>query len=149
MAEIDLLLREEAFMVPGGASQPTMRLEPGAEPLSDVDSTGLFSVIVRQPSPAVSVIHIAGEVDLLTGPLLHDHLSALLATRPECLIIDLSQVSFLGATGLTALINTRRAATQQGTTLRRFLAVSSGFSDQVCVVPAWRVDEGVMVSLAA
>ena len=30
-----------------------------------------------------------------------------------------------------------------------FLAVSSGFGDQVCVVPAWRVDEGVMVSLAA
>jgi hypothetical protein len=30
-----------------------------------------------------------------------------------------------------------------------FLAVSSGFGDQVGVVPAWRVDEGVMVSLAA
>jgi hypothetical protein len=31
----------------------------------------------------------------------------------------------------------------------RLLAVSSGFGDQVCVVPAWRVDEGVRVSLAA
>jgi transposase len=29
----------------------------------------------------------------------------------------------------------------------RFLAVSSGLVDQVCVVSAWRVDEGVMVSL--
>jgi hypothetical protein len=29
------------------------------------------------------------------------------------------------------------------------LAVSSGFGDQVRVVPAWRVDEGVIVSLAA
>jgi hypothetical protein len=29
------------------------------------------------------------------------------------------------------------------------LAVSSGFGDQVCMVPAWRVDEEVMVSLAA
>ena len=28
-----------------------------------------------------------------------------------------------------------------------FLAVSSGFGDQVGVVPAWRVDEGVVVSL--
>jgi hypothetical protein len=28
------------------------------------------------------------------------------------------------------------------------LAASSGFCDQVCVVPAWRVDEGVVVSLA-
>jgi hypothetical protein len=31
----------------------------------------------------------------------------------------------------------------------RFLAVSSGFGDQVGVVLAWRVDEGVMVSLGA
>lgn len=29
-----------------------------------------------------------------------------------------------------------------------FLAVSSGFGDQVGVVAAWRVDEGVIVSLA-
>ena len=29
----------------------------------------------------------------------------------------------------------------------RFLAVSSGFGDQVGVIPAWWVDEGVMVSL--
>ncbi len=33
--------------------------------------------------------------------------------------------------------------------IRRFLAVSSGFGDQVGVVAAWRVDEGVIVSLAA
>jgi AraC-like DNA-binding protein len=32
---------------------------------------------------------------------------------------------------------------------KRFLAVSSGFGHQVSVVPAWRVDEGVIVSLAA
>ena len=30
-----------------------------------------------------------------------------------------------------------------------FLAVSSGFGDQVSVLSAWRVDEGVVVSLAA
>jgi hypothetical protein len=30
-----------------------------------------------------------------------------------------------------------------------FLAVSSGFGDQVGVVAVWRVDEGVIVSLAA
>jgi hypothetical protein len=29
------------------------------------------------------------------------------------------------------------------------LAVSSGFGDQVSVIPAWRVDEGMSVSLAA
>jgi hypothetical protein len=33
--------------------------------------------------------------------------------------------------------------------IMRFLAVSSGFGDQVGVVAVWRVDEGVVVSLAA
>jgi hypothetical protein len=33
--------------------------------------------------------------------------------------------------------------------VNRLLAVSSGFGDQVDVVPAWRVDGGVIVSLAA
>jgi hypothetical protein len=41
------------------------------------------------------------------------------------------------------------ARTVDTLTLGGFLAVSSGFGDQVSVVPAWRVDEGVIVSLAA
>ena len=36
-----------------------------------------------------------------------------------------------------------------GTGTAGFLAVSGGFGDQVCVVSAWWVDEGVRVSLAA
>jgi O-methyltransferase involved in polyketide biosynthesis len=42
-----------------------------------------------------------------------------------------------------------RLANYSPTLKARLLAVSSGFGDQVSVVPAWRVDEGVMVSLAA
>ena len=37
----------------------------------------------------------------------------------------------------------------EGTPARGLLAVSSGFGDQVRVVSAWRVDEGMIVSLAA
>jgi hypothetical protein len=41
------------------------------------------------------------------------------------------------------------AQREGGSARIRFLAVSSGFGHQVSVVPAWRVDEGVIVSLAA
>jgi anti-anti-sigma factor len=86
--------------------------------LNYVDGTELFSVIVHQPNPAVVVVHLAGEIDLLAEPSLQDHLSELLVTQPDCLIIDLSQVSFMGATGLSVLVRTRHVAAQQGTILK-------------------------------
>jgi anti-anti-sigma factor len=46
------------------------------------------------------------------------HVSTLLANRPECLIIDLSQVSFMGAAGLSVLIKARGTAAHQGTALK-------------------------------
>lgn len=55
---------------------------------------------------------------MLTGPSLRRHLDDALATQPERLIVDLSHVSFLGATGLAVLINAQRAATQQGANLQ-------------------------------
>lgn len=83
-----------------------------------VDGAELFSVIVQQLNPADVILHVAGEIDLLAEPSLHAHVSTLLASRPERLIIDLSQVSFMGATGLSVLIKSRGAAAQQGTALK-------------------------------
>lgn len=45
-------------------------------------------------------------------------LHELLTTGPERLIIDLSQVSFLGSTGLSVLITVRQTAIQQGIALQ-------------------------------
>lgn len=89
-----------------------------AEFLSDVDAAGLLTVIVQPAGDAVSVIRVIGEVDMLTGPRLEDHLVSLLATRPKRLIVDLGGVSFLGSTGLSILIKTRDIAGQQGTALQ-------------------------------
>lgn len=89
-----------------------------AESLSDVDAAGLLTVIVQPAGDAVSVIRVIGELDMLTGPLLEDHLVSLLATRPKRLIVDLGGVSFLGSTGLSILIKTRDIAGQQGTALQ-------------------------------
>lgn len=100
------------------AYQPDDYPTSGIEPLGYVDGTKLFSVIIDQPDPAVVVIHVAGEMDILTELPLQDHVSKLLATRPQRLIIDLSCVSFIGAAGLSVLLSARDTATQQGTALQ-------------------------------
>ena len=99
------------------APQP-VHAAPSAEPLSYLDDSELLSVTVRQLGPTVWIIHVAGELDMFTGPSLQDHLNKLLATRPDRLIIDLSQVSYMGSAGLQVLLDTRQAADQQATTLQ-------------------------------
>jgi anti-sigma B factor antagonist len=111
-------LKEEASVAAEEAYQPDDYSASGIEPLDYVDGTGLFSVAVQQPDPAVMVIHVAGEMDMLTASPLHDRFSQLLATRPQRLIIDLNRVSFLGATGLSVLLSARDIAAQQGTALQ-------------------------------
>ncbi len=105
-------------MTAEGADQPANHSGPSAEPASFVDVTELLTVSVHQADDAAWVIQVAGELDMLTGPHLHDHLSKLLATRPERLIIDLSQISFMGSTGLSVLITTKQTADEQGTKLQ-------------------------------
>ena len=60
----------------------------------------------------------AGQVDMLTGSSLQSHLNKALASRLARLIVDVSQVSFLGSTGLSVLINIQAAATHQGITFQ-------------------------------
>ncbi|HKS51807.1 MAG TPA: STAS domain-containing protein [Pseudonocardiaceae bacterium] len=78
----------------------------------------LLRVAVLQHDQAVVVVHVAGEIDMLTGPALQSRLDTALATCPARLIVDLSQVSLMGATGLTVLIDAKTVATPQGTTVQ-------------------------------
>lgn len=103
-----------------GASQPRESQFPSGldDNVGYVDARRLLSVVVERLDDAVSVIHVAGEVDMVTGPILQSQLRGVLATRPERLIIDLSQVSFMGSTALSALLSARHAAAQHSITLQ-------------------------------
>ena len=104
-----------------GAFQPPQpSYQPGSDGRhrSNVDAGELLSVVVQRLDDAVSVFHVAGEVDMVTGPVLQGQLREVLATRPERLIIDLSQVSFMGSTALSVLLSVRHAAAQQSITLQ-------------------------------
>lgn len=119
--------------------QPGSGFHPPAEFAGSVAAPEPFSVIVDQVDPAVVVVSVIGEIDILTESSLQDDLSKALATQPERLIIDLSRVSFLSAAGLSVLISVRHAATHQGTTLqlhvpdRRVMTWSLGIAGLDCL----------------
>jgi anti-sigma B factor antagonist len=95
--------------------QPADQYLPSGEFPSQLNGIPPLRITVLQHDQAIVVAHLVGELDILTGPRLQRHLDKALATQPERLIVDLSEVSFLGATGLAVLINAQHAATQQGT----------------------------------
>ena len=64
-----------------------------------------------------SVLHVVGEIDTLTAPVLRAQLDEHIPTVP-LLVLDLSDVTFLGSAGLAVLVAAKDAADARGHTLR-------------------------------
>lgn len=118
--------------IPAPRVQPTRRTE-------------YDPVVAPRGSPLVRVVQAAGEIDLLTAPALADHLAAALADNtPLIVVVDLQQVDFLSAAGLSVLVAAHWQARQQHTTLRivvtthpvcRILSVT-GLDHTLAIYPA-------------
>lgn len=88
-------------------AEPDFR--PGSAPLT----------VTARPMPAGAVvIAVRGEVDLLTGRLLLDGLLSQVRPTVRLLVVDLTAVTFFGASGLTALLTARQAAVAAGAGMR-------------------------------
>ncbi|MGH3951810.1 MAG: STAS domain-containing protein [Pseudonocardiaceae bacterium] len=90
-----------------------------------------------------TVLAVAGEIDMLTAPRVEEALMLALESRPETLVVDLTDVRFLGSAGLAALIGAQRKAGKQigfrvvaaGTATSRPLHVT-GLDQQFVVYPS-------------
>jgi anti-sigma B factor antagonist len=92
-----------------------------------------ISVHTTRADGHVPVTSIRGEIDMGTELLVQNAVSAELATRPHLLVLDLTEVVFMGSAGLNLLVTSHLQARDQGTQLavvagqglvRRVLAVS-------------------------
>ena len=89
----------------------TAVLQPAlAAPSNLHPGTDILTVTTRSVPPGVVVAAVCGEVDQETAPLLKNRLLAHLRPTGPPLVVDLTEVSFLGAAGLTVLIEAREAA---------------------------------------
>jgi anti-sigma B factor antagonist len=88
---------------------------PPTVTLPDLHSGAEFLTVTARPvSPNAVVIAVRGEVDLFTSPLLRDRLLGHLRHAAPQLVIDLTEVDFLGAAGLTVLVSVRESAVAMG-----------------------------------
>lgn len=92
-----------------------MNGDPSAEPGTDDD--GEVGEIIRfdvvDHGPELRVLHVVGELDTLTAPLLQSRLLAQQAEVPN-VVLDLSDVTFLGSAGLAVLVGAKDDADNRG-----------------------------------
>lgn len=58
-----------------------------------------------------AVVSASGALDLLTSPRLAQFLASTLEQRPAALIVDLTDLNFLGSAGMQVLVDAHQAAT--------------------------------------
>lgn len=86
----------------------------GEEPASEQ----LVNIGIRRVGAAF-VVAVAGELDMLTTPRLRTAVDeALTRADGAAVVIDLTEVSFLGSPGLSALVEAVSKATKRGGPLR-------------------------------
>jgi anti-anti-sigma factor len=82
---------------------------------SDVHPQVVLSVVRR---PSFTIAALQGDLDLVTAPALCDELRALLHPGQRMLVLDLSQLWFCDAAGISALITAWHRALALGVSMR-------------------------------
>ena len=90
-------------------------------PADPADEAGEVGEVVRfdvvNHGDDATVVHVVGEIDTLTAPVLRAQLDEHLPVVP-LLVLDLSDVTFLGSAGLAVLVETQKAARSRDVALR-------------------------------
>lgn len=74
------------------------------------DSPGLHVEVTRDQHRHVATVFVNGDVDLATADLLSAAVDLALQGSPLRVLVDLSEVSFFSAAGLSVLLNLRERA---------------------------------------
>jgi anti-sigma B factor antagonist len=105
-----------------------------------VASSSPFGVTVEERRSAVHVA-LTGELDISTAQVLEDDLRRVEAEKPELIVIDLKELTFLDSTGLRLLITADSRAREDG----RRLAIVRGNEMIRRVLRLTRLDERLNV----
>lgn len=90
-------------------------VDPDDYGVGGIDEVVRFEVV--EHGGGARVLHVVVEVDTLTAPVLRTRLEEHV-TEVELLVLDLTQVTFLGSAGLAVLVAARDEADRTGHRLR-------------------------------
>lgn len=96
--------------------------EPATDPRPDAVPGPLpaerqIQVLAEQAEPEVVVLRVAGEIDLLTAGVLRERLREEIDPANRAIVLDLTEVTFLGSAGLSEIVSAARAGADNGMTI--------------------------------
>jgi anti-sigma B factor antagonist len=62
----------------------------------------------------IPVTSVRGDIDMTTEQVVQDEVTAQLAARPQRLVLDLTQVAFMGSAGIHLVLRNHNRAHEQG-----------------------------------
>src|SRR5665648_797705 len=83
-----------------------------------IEATGVEVSVTSRPSGERTMVHVSGEVDVYTAPMLREELAALIDAEHTDLVVDLAEVSFMDSTGLGVLVGALKKIRTLGGELR-------------------------------
>jgi anti-sigma B factor antagonist len=96
-----------------------MTVAPDRTPPADPRPTWL-AVEITSPTPRALVAQVRGELDMSSAPALEQVLSTvLMESSPRRLVLDMSELRFLGSHGIAVLIRLHNTTTAAGPTALR------------------------------
>lgn len=78
----------------------------------------VLQVQLSRPTTSCVLIQVRGELDAAGAAHLHERLASRLSSTAETLVLDVSQLTFIGVAGLELLSHTRQRAEHCGIELR-------------------------------
>ena len=75
-------------------------------------------VVRPQRDDTTVILHVEGDLDVLTAPTLGTHLDVALSGALKVLIVDITKVGFLSSAGISMLVETHRLTERAGISLR-------------------------------
>lgn len=102
------------------SSAPHTPEQRGPTELAGVPETGSdhnFALWLWRPTSTSVVIRIAGELDATTAPRVHELLAPRLSSMCETVILDFSELRFMGVAGLELLAHARRRGASRAMTI--------------------------------
>jgi len=71
-------------------------------------------------NPEPNILRLEGEIDLQESPAVKQHLSRMLETKPERILIDFTGVKYIDSSGLAVLIEAMQRVNRYGGRLALF-----------------------------
>ncbi|HET9143277.1 STAS domain-containing protein [Actinophytocola sp.] len=72
-----------------------------------------LSTRVTHPTPTAAVLHVGGELDLFTAPVVDSYIARQLTDKPTThLVLDLTEITFFGSAGVATLVRASESAAE-------------------------------------